>query len=219
MIKSLAAAVLLAGVAGFGSAPQAPAQSACGDLGGTVDAAAICHIDSAEAGFRFQASFPAGYPDQQAVSSYLTGERDRMAGYAARFPPTGRPSGYHLTVTGTAYHSGSPAAGTQSLVLAAQNDSGAANEGRPATLYTAFNYDLGRGAPITFGTAFKPGTTPADVRAAAPNLPAPDDFGVHDYGNFSLTDDAVVFFIDQDFLHPGPHSVSVPRSALPALLA
>ncbi|MCV7217903.1 DUF3298 domain-containing protein [Mycobacterium crocinum] len=215
MIKWTAAAVLLAGVAGFGMVPAVAAQSACTDLGGTVDASAQCHIDRADAGFRFHASFPVGYPDQQAVASYLTGERDRMADYAATFPPIGRESGYELTITGKPYQS----AGTESVVFAAQNDSGAANDGRPATSYTAFTYDLGRGSPITFASLFKPGTTPADVHAAAPNLPAPDDFGVHGYRNFALTDDAMVIFIDQDFLHVGPRSVSVPRSELAALLA
>lgn len=219
MNKSLAAVVLFAGVAGFGMAPAAAAQSACESLGGTVDAAAICHVDSAGAGFRFEASFPAGYPDQQALTDYLSGERDRMADYAAKIPPTGRGSGYELAITGKPYHSGTPVGGTQSVVFGAQNDSGVANEGRPATIYIAFNYDLGRGAPITFATLFKPGTTPADVQAAAPDLPAPDDFGVHGYRNFALTDEAVVVFIDQDFLHAGPRSVSVPRTALAALLA
>ena len=88
-----------------------------------------------------------------------------------------------------------------------------------AMFYTAFNYDLHRGVPITFASLFKPGTTPADVRAAAPDLPAPDDFGVHGYRNFALTDDAMLVFIDQDFLHAGPRSVSVPRTALSALVA
>ncbi len=115
MIKWTAVAVLLAGVAGFGMVPPAvAAQSACTDLGGTVDASAQCHIDRADAGFRFHASFPVGYPDQQAVASYLTGERDRMADYAATFPPTGRESGYELTITGKPYQS----AGTESVVFA-----------------------------------------------------------------------------------------------------
>lgn len=214
MIKSMAAVVLLT-AAGLGMAPPAAAQSACADLGGTVDAAAVCHVDRTGGGFRFEASFPADYPDQQALATYLTDERDRMAEYAAKFPPTGRESGYELTITGKPYHS----AGAQSVVFEAHNDSGAANEGRPATFYTAFNYDLGRGGPITFASLFKPGTTPADVHAAAPDLPAPDDFGVHGYRNFALTDDALVVFIDQDFLHVGPRSVSVPRTTLAALLA
>lgn len=159
-----------------------------------MDTTAQCHVDSSGGGFQIEISFPTRYRDEHAVTGYLIGERDRMADYVATFPPTGRGSGYELKITGMPYHS----AGTQSIVFGAQNDSGAANEGRPTTSYTAFNYDL---------------------QAAAPDLPAPDDFGVHGYRNFALTDDEVVVFIDQDFLHAGPRSVSVPRTTLAALLA
>ena len=217
---AITAAAAIAGAVGFGIAPLAAAQSACGDLGGTVDAAQVCHVDITDSGYRFEASFPSSYPDQQAVVSYVTGQRHNVASYAAKFPPSGRPSGYELTITSTRYSAGTPTAGTRSVVFAAQNDTGAANEDRPATSYTAFNYDLGTVAPITFSTLFKPGTTPADVRVAAPILPAPDDFGVHGYRNFALTDDAVIIFIDRDFLHEqSPAHLSVPRSALAALLA
>ena len=33
----------------------------------------------------------------------------------------------------------------------------------PQTWYKAFNYDLGKRAPITYDTLFKPGTKPLDV--------------------------------------------------------
>ena len=126
--------------------------------------------------------------------------------------------------TGTAYRSGTPASGTQSLVFRIANDTGAANEGRPATSYTAFNYDLGKGAPITFDTLFKPGTKPVDVqheleKRGVAVLPSFNDFGVHGYQNFAITDDAVIFFFDHDFLHEGPGKVSVPRTELASLLA
>jgi hypothetical protein len=47
-----------------------------------------------------------------------------------------------------------------------------------------------------------------------------DDFGVHAYQNFAITDDAVIFFFNHDILHEeGPPQVSVPRTELASLLA
>ena len=47
-----------------------------------------------------------------------------------------------------------------------------------------------------------------------------DDFGAHSYQHFAITDDAVIFFFDHDFLHEeGPREVSVPRTELISLLA
>ena len=85
-------------------------------------------------------------------------------------------------------------------------------------------YDLGKGAPITFDTSFKPGTKPVDVqheleKRGVAVLPSFNDFGVHGYQNFAITDDAVIFFFDHDFLHEGPGKVSVPRTEIAALLA
>ena len=217
-------AVAIAAVAGFGIAPHAGAASACTDLGGTVGAEQTCHVQSTGAGYGLDFSFPVGYPDQQAITAFLTDQRDEMADYAKKFPPNTRPTPYELEITGTAYQRGMPEPATQSVVFEIQNDTGAANEGRPTISFTALNYDLGRGAPITFATLFKPGTTPADVyrasRSGTAVLPSPDAFGAHDYQNFAIDDDAVIFFFDHDFLHEdGPDQVSVPRADLLELLA
>jgi hypothetical protein len=40
----------------------------------------------------------------------------------------------------------------------------------------------------------------------------------HGYQNFAITNDAVIFFFDHDFLQEGPHKVSVPRTELAPLL-
>jgi len=50
-------------------------------------------------------------------------------------------------------------------------------------------------------------------------VPAFSDCGVDGYQNFAMTDDAVIFFFDHDFLHEGPGKVSVPRTEIAALLA
>jgi hypothetical protein len=212
--------------------PAAGAQSACADLGGTVDPDQICYVHSSSSSFTLNFSFPVSFPDQQALTDYLTHERDQEVDYAAQFPPapdriswSDAPGRYDFAATGTAYRSGTPASGTQSLVFDITDDTGAANAGRPVTSYKAFNYDLSTGSPITFDTLFKPGTKPVDVQRVlekprAAVLPPFDDFGVHAYQNFAITDDAVIFFFDHDFLHEeGPREVSAPRTELVSLLA
>jgi hypothetical protein len=86
--------------------------------------------------------------------------------------------------------------------------------------------DLGKGAPITFDTLFKPGTNPLEVlnpivqRKFGP-LPFGDP-GVHAYQNFAITDDGVIFFFNQGQVLAqldGPQKVSVPRAELASLLA
>lgn len=141
-------------------------------------------------------------------------------------PPGDRPVPYQLKATGTAYRSGTPASGTQSLVFDIENDTGAANVGEPVSSSKAFNYDLLKHLPITFDTLFKPGTKPVDVQHALPNgggaavLPPVDGFGVDGYQNFAITDDAMIFFFGHDLLHEdGPQQVSVPRTELASLLA
>jgi hypothetical protein len=218
----VAACVLL----GWSGSGMAGAQSACADLGGTVDPDQICHVHTVASSYTLDVSFPVGYPDQQPLIDYLTQQRDQFVDYAQKYPPTGRPVAYRLTATGTAYRSGTPTAGTQSLVFDIADDTGAANVGEPATSYQAFTYDLSKGAPITFDTLFTPGTTPADVQRASQNggaaaaLPPVDNVGVQAYQNFAITDDAVIFFFGHDSVHQdGPQHVSVPRTELASLLA
>jgi hypothetical protein len=111
--------------------PAAGAQSACADLDGTVDPDQICHVHTVASSYTLDVSFPVDYPDQQALSDFLTQQCDQEADYAEKDPPTGRPKPYELNVTGTAYRSGPPASGTQSLVLTMNQDLGA----HPAVSY------------------------------------------------------------------------------------
>jgi hypothetical protein len=104
-------------------------------------------------------SFPGDYPDQQAVTDYLTDERDQFVDFVAQ-RPTRRDLRYELDADGTTYQSGSPGLGTKSLVFEVYSETGGAH---PVTCYQAFSYDLGKGARITFDTLFKPGTKPLDV--------------------------------------------------------
>jgi len=218
---AVAAGVLV----GWSGTATAGAHSACADLGGTVDRDQICHVHTATASYQIDFSFPVDYPDEQPLADVLTQQRDQFVDYAQKYPLRDRPVPYKLEATGTAYRSGTPPSGTQSLVFEFANDTGAANAGDPVTSYKAFNYDLSKGAPITFGTLFRPGTTPQDVerevkKSGPAVLPPYDSFGVHRYQNFAITDTAVIFFFDHDVLHEdGSPEVTVPRTELAALLA
>jgi hypothetical protein len=209
--------------------PPAGPESACADLGGTVDANEICRAHTAGPGYEITFTFPVDYPDQQALTTYLTQRREEFIGFAAERPPRNYP--YELDARANAYRSGTPTSGTKSLVFEQYNESGGAH---PVTNYHAFNYHLGKGAPITFDTLFKPGTQPVElldpiVQREMQNHwegyggPAPDNtLGADVYQNFAITDDAVIFFIGQGQWLPqvaGPQKVSVPRTELASLLA
>ena len=201
-------------------APIAGAQSACAALGGTVDENQVCHGHIATAHYTLDLSFPVSYPDQQAMTDYLIHTRDTWADDARTYPPHDRPP-YLLAITGTAYRSTTPGSNTQSVVLDMNQDMGA----HPVTFFKAFNYDLGKRAPITFDTLFKPGSKPLDVlnpivTRQLGSLPFGDP-GVDAYQNFAITNDAVIFFFGQGQVRPavdGPQQVSVPRTELAAVM-
>jgi hypothetical protein len=209
--------------------PAAGAQSACADLGGTVDASQICHAHTAGRGYEATFTFPVGYPDQQALTAYLTQRRQDFISFAEEKPP--RDYRYVLDAKADAYHSGTPSSGTESLVFEEYSDSGGAH---PVTGFYAFNYDLAKGAPTTFDTLFKPDTNP--VEALDPIVQREMDkhwegyggpahantLGDKAYQDFAITDDAVIFFIGQGMWLPevaGPQDVSVRRSELTSILA
>src|SRR5204863_434661 len=102
------------------------------------------------------------------------------------------------------------------------------------TWYQAFNWDVGRKAPITFATLFKPGTKPLDViypvveqylqkqQGLIDGIPPSVGLDPAKYQNFALTDDALLFFFGQGELFAesaGPVEASVPRATVAALLA
>lgn len=207
-------------------AVAANAQSACAGLGGTVDENRTCQVHSATSGYTLDMSFPVDYPDQDALGAYLAQDRDQFVKWVSETRGDGRQRPYVHDVTAKTYQS---AAGTQSLVLKIEDDTGAAHQGHPNTFFEAFNYDMAKRAPITFDTLFKPGTKPLGVlnpivqRQLGTHADVPvNDLDAHVYQNFALTDDAVIFFFGEDRVlpdHNGPHQVSVPRSELASLLA
>jgi Protein of unknown function (DUF3298) len=218
-------ACVLVGCAGTGTAG---AQSPCADLGGTVDSHQTCHVHNTSSVYTVNFDFPVSYPDQRALTDYLADDRDRFVTHVTQLPPRNDVS-YELDAQGTTYRSGTPAAGTESVVLEVYSDSGGAH---PVTLYKAFTYDLSKHVPISFATLFKPGTNPQatldpivqrELESRGHPITQPFNvLGTESYQNFAITDDAVIFFFGQGVLLAevdGPLEVSVPRTALAALLA
>jgi hypothetical protein len=217
------AAVMLSGCT---STAAASVQSACDVIGGSVGSDQTCHLDSDNATYTLDFRFPTDYPDQQALADLVTQRRDEFVDWAGDMPPN--TVGRALHIIGKLFRSGTTASGTQSLVLTIGTDGGV----HPVTTYRALNYDLSKHVPVTFDTLFKPGTRPLDVlnpivqreldKRGATGALTLNDLGAQAYQNFAITDDAVIFFFDQDGLLPhelGPLKVEVPRTQLAGLLA
>ena len=206
----------------------AGAQSACGDLGGTLNLEQTCELHDTTADYAIDLSFPVSYPDQQAMADYLVPLREGFVEFAQSPPEHSWP--YSLRATPVTYQSGDAAAGTASVVLKLDQD---ANP-HPVAWFKAFNYDVSAQAPISLATLFRPGIEPLDVVFPAvrrqlekrwqpevlASMLGPAENAT--FENFALTDDAVIFFIGQGQLlgHPeGPLEVSVPRTDLASSLA
>jgi Protein of unknown function (DUF3298) len=224
------AAILVAGVlACWTGASPAAAQSACTDLGGTVGTDGICTVHTANPTYTLDITFPNDYPDQQALTAYLTQARDGFVNVSEMPGSYNLP--YELDAKGTGYRSGTPTGGTQSAVFTMWQNVGGVH---PQTWYKSFNWDLGRQAPITFDTLFKPGTKPLGVIYPAVEQYLQKQQGLIDgispsagldpakYQNFALTDDSLIFFFGQGELlaeTAGPVEASVPRASVAPLLA
>jgi len=199
--------------------------SACLNLGGTIGSDGFCDIHDSTATYKIVMRFPTGYPDQEALADYLAQRRKDFVEWVDTAPD--RTAHHELDVTGAAYRSGYRKAGTESLVLTIGSDTGV----HPVTAYKAFNYSRKDHAPVNFETLFKPGSNPVAVlkpfvaqKALARDRKAGkavDDLTAMSYQQFAITDDAIIFFFDQDGLLPhedGPLEVAVPRSELASIL-
>jgi Protein of unknown function (DUF3298) len=208
---------------------SAAAQSSCTDLGGAVGPDGICTVHTANSTYTFDMTFPNDYPDQQALTAYLTQARDGFVNVSEMPGSWNLP--YELDAKGTGYRSGPPTAGTQSVVFTMWQNVGGVH---PQTWYKSFNWDVAKKAPITFDTLFKPGTKPLDVIYPAVEQYLQKQQGLIDgvppsvgldpakYQNFALTDDSLLFFFGQGELiaeSAGPIEASVPRATLASLLA
>ena len=190
----MVAALLAAGIL-FGWHGTASAQSACADLGGTVGGDQICHGHAANSTYT-RLSFPVDYPDQQALTDYLTQTREGFINVSEM--PDAQDKPYVLDAKGPRM-AGTPPRGTRSVVFEIYQNVGGVH---PQTWYKAFNYDLSKRAPVTYDTLFKPGTNPLDVVFPVVESELQKQSGLEvavlpgdgldpaNYQNFALTDDA-----------------------------
>ena len=134
------AAILVAGVLACSTGiSTAAGQSACADLGGAVGPDGICAVHAANSTYTLNISFPNDYPDQAALTGYLTQARDGFINVAENPDAYNLP--YELDAKGAGYSSGSPTGGTQSVVFTMWQNVGGAH---PQTYYQSFNWDRGQ---------------------------------------------------------------------------
>lgn len=176
------------------------------------------------AGYTIDISYPLDYPDMKSVSDFVNADRGYFLDWVARYGRDGSVRHYTYDVKAKTYRSAQPA--TTSLVLTLQNDTGAAHDGHPATVYASFTYDLAKQTPITLDTLLRPDTDVVSVLGpkVAKLYDRPTNTLLRsDFRNFALTDDAVIFFFGEGQLLPadntGPRQITVPRSELAPLLA
>lgn len=192
-----------------------------------VDANQMCHFDASGPMSNITMVFPANYPDEAAMTGYLRKAADDYS--AARGPSSALTSPTALDVTSDRYNSGSPQSGTQSVVTKIYQNLGGAH---PLTWYKSFNYNLANRTPISYDSLFRPGTQPlqailpivqktlTDRYGPAVSIPADAGLNPANYQSFAITDDAVVFFFDQNALLPALQAtqVSVPRNAIASMI-
>jgi hypothetical protein len=208
--------------------PGSDVNSACEVLRGTVDTEQVCHVHEAAADYYIAFTFPVDYPDQQTLTDELTERRDQFVAFATEHPPRDHP--HMLDATAQTYRSGTSSAGTRSIVFTVYSDSGGAH---PVTSFSASTFDVGARVPVTFETLFAADTRPVDAlntivsqkwrKFSADYGPLGENpQGAQLYRDFALTDDAVLFFIDQGAWLPqaaGPQRISISRSDLASILA
>ncbi|OBG27588.1 esterase [Mycobacterium sp. 852002-51057_SCH5723018] len=221
----IAAAVLVAAVVpGW---PAAAAPPSCAELGGAVEAGQLCHVQTTATTYTLNLTFPADYPDEQALTDYITQNRDGFVNVAQSSGT--RDQLYQMVATTEQHTAGQPPHDTRSVVLKFFQDLGGAH---PSTWYKAFNYNLGAKQPITFDNLFAPGITPLDsiFPIVQHDLERQNPLGVailpstgHDpshYQNFVITDDQLIFYFAPGEILPalaGPVQAQVPRNAIPPL--
>jgi Protein of unknown function (DUF3298) len=221
----IAAAVLAAAV--LRAWPAAAAPPSCAGVGGTVDTAQMCHVQATGPTYTLNMTFPADYPDEQALIDYITQNRDGFVNVAQS--SKGRDQLYQMEATTEQHTAGQPPHNTRSVVLKLFQDLGGA---QPSTWYKAFNYNLGAQQPITFDNLFPPGTTPLDSifgivqrelqrqnALGAAILPSTGLDPSH-YQNFAITDDQLIFYFAPGEMLPafaGAVQAQVPRNAIPPL--
>jgi Protein of unknown function (DUF3298) len=225
-MRYLIASTVLAAAALLGW-PAAAAPPSCAGLGGTVDGTQLCHVRTTGPTYAITMTFPADYPDEQALTDYITQNRDGFVNVAQT--SGGRDQPYQMELSTDQRTSGQRPHDTRSVVLKFFQDLGGAH---PSIWYKAFNYNLGAKQAITFDNLFAPGTTPLDsifplvqrdlehqTPLGAAILPSTGLDPSH-YQNFAITDDQLIFYFAPGEMLPavvGPAQAQVPRNTIPPL--
>ena len=226
IIRVITAAVLTAGNLGLaGVAGAAPLNDPAG-LCSIHNDKGDCWVAASGPSVNIDMTFPAGDPQEQAIVDYLTQvQKDFDDNTSLGTLDDPKPL-QELEVTTTPYTSGS----TSTLVLKTYQNLGGPH---PQTFYKSFTYDRATKSPVTFDSLFRPGGEPLPVllpivtgditNQVQQPITIDPALGLDpaNYQNFALTDDAVIFFFDQNALMPalGATEVSVPRAAIADLLA
>ena len=225
--RGAAAVAVLASAAAFTGTAVANADAQlCNPA--SVDANQMCHFDASGPFSDISMVFPANYPDEPTMIGYLSKVDDDFQ--SARGPLNTLKSPTALKITGTRYSSGPQATGTQSVITEIYQNLGAAH---PLVWYKSFNYNLVNQQSITFDSLFQPGTQPlqvilpivqktlADRYRATVSIPPATGLQPANYQSFAISNDAIVFFFDQNALQPAMEAtqVSVPRSAIASMIS
>jgi hypothetical protein len=230
-----ATAAVLVGFSSVAAVPAAAAPPKCSDLkGGLVGQ--NCVIGEADAGYNLSITYPANYPDVQAVFDWVKQTRDGFVNVAKASAPRTMP--YQLEVTATEYNSAVPPRGTQSVVFKVYQDVGGT---KPQTFYKAFNWDQTLRWPIVLDTGgrektqplFQPGANPWPIifplveaelekqMGTKPAISPAVGLNPATYENFAIQNDNLVFFFAQGAILPeaGALSVSIPRAPVDRMIA
>ena len=227
-----------------------PAVDACHNLGGNIQSGTICHAVVDAGNYSMDMRFGMDYPDGQAAADFLYRERDSFVNAAQAPGAKGLPyqmsvgfqsfrSGQPVRVLPSlgqqfpdAQAYGQPWQGTESMVLKVfeRQDVQAIV---PRTRYKTFTFDHNTNRALSFGDLFAPDSKPLEAiypYVAADlarqqlsrhfQLSRKDGLDPALYQNFAITDDALIFFIDQGRLVPdeaGDIRVDVPRNGIPQL--
>jgi hypothetical protein len=232
MRNMMSAAVIAAGaLLGWSGVGVAAAESACTSLGGELQDEQTCHVHATTSTYTLDMTFPVDYPEEQALTDFVSQNRDGFVSVAQTSSQTSGPRDvpYQMEVTSEQYRSGRPPGGTRSVVLKVFEDLGGP---RPSTFYKGFNYDLAVQKAITFDTLFVPNTKPLDAiypivqrevgrqTGLSAAISPGSGLDASHYQNFAITDDELVFYFAPGELLPslaGASQVHVPRNAIPPL--
>jgi hypothetical protein len=234
-VLAATAAVLVGSSSVFAAVPASAAPPKCSDLSGGLSGS-TCVIEAGDAGYSLSISYPADYPDVQAVFDWVKQTRDGFVNVAKS--PDARTMPYQLEVTPTEYNSAVPPRGTQSVVFKVFQDVGGAH---PQTFFKAFNWDQTLRWPIVLDPAgqektqplFQPGANPwpiifplvqAELEKQLGTKPAiAPEVGLNPatYENFAIQNDSLVFFFGQGAILPesaGALSVTIPRAPVDRMI-